>query len=69
MEDKDKKRLAQIMVQAISGDEETISEVIELFKGRIKKRSYYNGQYREDIRIEIIEKLYRDIPKFTGLEK
>ena len=64
MEDKDKKELAQIMGQAIKGEEKAIIRVIELFMGRIIAKSFYNGQFREDIKIEIINKLYQGLPKF-----
>ena len=64
-----KEELRKIMGQAIKGEEIAILKVIELFMGRIVARSFYNGQFREDIKLEIIEKLYAKIPEFKGMQK
>ena len=64
-----KEELRKIMGQAIIGEETAILNVIELFMGRIIAKSFYNGQFREDIKLDIIEKLYTDIPKFKGIQK
>ena len=64
MERVKEEELRTLVKPAISGDERAILRVIELFMPQIISKSFYNGKFNEDIKAEIISKLYIKIPKF-----
>ena len=54
-----------VLTKAVKGDHTAIEQLLILYKPMINHASYVNGKLDEDLRQEILLKLFQAIPKFA----
>ena len=54
-----------VLKKAVQGDHTAIEQLLILYKPMINHASYVNGKLDEDLRQEILLKLFQAIPKFA----
>lgn len=54
-----------VLKKAVQGDQAAIEELLILYKPLINHASVVNGKLDEDLRQEILLKLFQAIPKFA----
>lgn len=69
MSNEELEKISKNMNGAINQNEEELLNVIQVFMGKIVAKSFYNGVFNEDIKLEIINNLYKYIPRFKGIKK
>ena len=58
------KELKDLIVKAQAGDNEAMTDILELYMPLINKHSYIDGRIDEDLRQEILLKIIMNIGKF-----
>ena len=58
------KNFVKLLQQAMSGDNQAMYQIIQMYQKLINKNSYINGEFDEDCRAYIESKLVEAIKKF-----
>ena len=61
---KEFEELRELIIPVMNNDEKAILRVIEIFMPKIIASSFYKGKFDEDLKQEIIIKLYTNLKKF-----
>lgn len=59
------KELKDLIVKAQAGDNEAMTDILELYMPLINKHSFVNGRLDEDIRQNILLEIVKSIKKFV----
>ena len=55
----------ELIIEAQKGNNEAMTEIIEMYMQVVNKHSYIDGRIDEDLRQEILLKIITNIGKFT----
>ena len=55
----------EILVRAQSGDNEAMTDILEMYMPLINKHSFVNGKLDEDLRQNILLQIVKSIKKFS----
>ena len=55
----------EILVRAQAGDNEAITDILEMYMPLINKHSFVNGKLDEDLRQNILLQIVKSIKKFS----
>lgn len=61
----DKQEFRRILTGAVSGNNEDLEQILELYKPLINRNSYVNGQIDEDLRQHLMLHIIQQIKKFS----
>ena len=61
---KEFEELRELIIPVMNNDEKAILRVTEIFMPKIIASSFYKGKFDEDLKQEIIIKLYTNLKKF-----
>lgn len=59
------KELKDLIVKAQAGDNEAMTDILELYMPLINKHSFVNGRLDEDLRQNILLEIVKSIKKFV----
>ena len=59
------KELKDLIVKAQAGDNEAMTDILELYMPLINKHSFVNGKLDEDLRQNILLEIVKSIKKFV----
>lgn len=59
------KELKDLIVKAQAGDNEAMTDILELYMPLINKHSFINGRLDEDLRQNILLEIVKSIKKFV----